>query len=77
MKNSKEWYTTPEEFSDIVSHSVFLNSGFVLGQSYHPEDLAVAFSNAARSVALGLSYAAHKEQKRAMMQTGGLRKAQS
>lgn len=73
-----EWYVTPEEFAEIVIQALEQTTHFNRNEAAHPEDIVVAFTSHAEAVALGMSAAGrkmHNAEKKAVMQTGNLRKA--
>lgn len=74
-----DWYMTTEEFAELVVHSLEVTHHFKRGERVHPEDIVSAFVTAAETIAIGAGAAGKKvwaAEKKAVMQTGNLRKAQ-
>lgn len=84
MYKQPVWYVTPQEFADLVVEAMEEIGYFKADEFHHPEDICISFQTVSEALAKGMGYAgkrvydAHKEaevaMKRAMMQTGDLKK---
>jgi hypothetical protein len=73
------WYMTTEEFAELIVHSLEVTNHFKRGERVNPEDIVAAFVTAAETIAIGAGAAGKKvwaSEKKAVMETGNLRKAQ-
>ena len=76
--NRPDWYMTTEEFADLVVQSLEVTHHFKRGELVHPEDIVSAFVTAAETIGIGAGAAGKKvwaAEKKAVMETGNLRKA--
>lgn len=63
MSNIENYYLTPREFADIIVEIVEEQYSFPEDKKMHPEDIEVAFSNVAFSVAKGITFVTDKNMK--------------
>lgn len=73
-----DWYMTTEEFADLIVHSLEVTHHFKRGERVHPEDIVSAFVTAAETIGIGAGAVGKKvwaAEKKAVMETGNLRKA--
>lgn len=54
------WYITTEEFANLVIDSLDEQGFFKKGETAHPEDIVVAFTTTAESIAKGIGFAGRK-----------------
>lgn len=54
------WYMTTEEFASLVVDSLDEQGFFKKGETAHPEDIVVAFTTTAESLAKGAGFAGRK-----------------
>jgi hypothetical protein len=85
MFKRPEWYVTPQEFADLVVETMEEIGYFKADEFHHPEDICISFQTVSEAIAKGMGYAgkrmhdatkeAEAAMKRAMMQTGNLKKS--
>ena len=54
------WYMTTEEFASLVVDSLDEQGFFKKGETAHPEDIVVAFTTTAESLAKGAGFVGRK-----------------
>lgn len=54
------WYVTTDEFANLVIDALDEQGYFKKGELAHPEDIVVAFTNIAESIAKGIGFAGRK-----------------
>ena len=54
------WYITTEEFASLIVDSLEEQGYFKKGETVHPEDIVVAFTSTAESIAKGAAFAGKK-----------------
>lgn len=66
---SPAWYMTTEEFSTLVVDALDEQGYFKKGELSHPEDIVIAFTSVAESIAKGAGFAGRKtyESKKATL----------
>jgi hypothetical protein len=54
------WYMTTDEFAKLVVDSLDEQNYFKKGELVHPEDIVIAFTSTAESIAKGAGFAGKK-----------------
>ena len=54
------WYMTTDEFSKLVVDALDEQGYFKKGEAVHPEDIVIAFTSVAESIAKGAGFAGKK-----------------
>lgn len=57
---SPEYYISPREFADLVVQSLETQGYFKPDDLCHPEDLVIAFTSSAESIAIGAGHIVRK-----------------
>lgn len=55
-----KWYMTTEEFATLVVDSLEEQNYFKKGERAHPEDIVIAFTSTAESIAKGAGFMVRK-----------------
>ena len=67
--NKPEWYVTPDEFAKLVTQCLYDSKTFSSDEKLHPEDIEIAFSSVASTIASSITYIGKKLEEKKKIYT--------
>ena len=67
--NVPEWYITPDEFAKLVTDCLYDSRTFSRDEKLHPEDIEIAFSSVASTIASSITYIGKKLEEKKKIPT--------